>query len=414
MRFFAPFALTRSVSACVALTLLSVPFAHADDDNTPLSLSLSHSVTRDSNFARSTTKQGETINVSAARLNLDKAYGRQVYRLSTGLSRYRYAYYGDRLNNDGKDYDGSIASEFGANWVASLNGSYNESLNPIENNNNGNRVSRNIRTYRDGGATLQYGNGGRWALVGSYDVNRLAYSDSIYTVNNAQQKSTGLKVNYNSTDLLVYGLGVRSVRTQYPNRLAADVTDKNVDLTVNWQVTGLSNLNSVLTRRTSTFSDDSRQAKGFTGRLNWNYTPSGLFTYGVGLSRTTGTDRTVDTYINQSRQVLGTADTNLNNTTTSLNLSAQMRVTGKVRMGVRQTFNRYEEDNSRDSNVIGSFNNQSKSNYRETALTLDYDALRTLNLGCSLSQYKQTQDRTRPEYDGRSVGCNARFTLDSF
>lgn len=414
MRFNAPFAMTRLVSAVVALTVFSVPVAHADEDNTPLSLSLSHSVTRDSNFARSTVKQADTVNVSAARFSFDKAYGRQVYRLSTGLSRYRYGFYGDRLNNDGKDYNGSITSEFGANWLASLNGSYNESLNPIENNNNGNRVSRNIRTFRDGGATVQYGNGGRWALVGSYDVNRLAYSESIYTVNNAKQKSTGLKVNYNSTDQLVYGLGVRSVRTQYPNRVLADVNDKNLDLSVNWQVTGLSNLNAVLTRRTSTFSDTDRTSKGFTGRFNWSYTPSGLLTYGVGLSRTTGTDRTVDTFVNASRQVVGTSDTNLDNTTTSLNLSAQLRLTGKVRMGLRQTFNRYEEDNSRQSNVVGNFATQSKSNYRETALTADYDALRTLTLGCSLSQYKQTQDRTRPEYDGRSVGCNARFTLDSF
>jgi hypothetical protein len=31
-----------------------------------------------------------------------------------------------------------------------------------------------------------------------------------------------------------------------------------------------------------------------------------------------------------------------------------------------------------------------------------------------VSMYSQSQDNIRPRYDGRTMGCNANFTLDSF
>lgn len=416
----APPAFARVAAVSAALTLMCAGGAQADEDNTPLALSISHNITRDSNFSRTPSRQGETINSTGLRVNPDKPYGRQLYQLSAGVSRLRYAHLGDLLNNDSKDASGTIRSEFGSNWIASLKGTATESLNPFQNNGVVNRVSRNIRKYRDGNFALQYGNGGRWALTGTYDANRLSYSDTTYNINDARQESTGLRATYFSNDLLYFGLGVRKVKTVYPNQGNTQQDDHNIDLSSNWQVTGLSNLNVFLTRRQSSFNTTTRGASGYSGEINWQYTPAGLVTYGVALGRSSGADRRQDQLTQRSGGttfIFGTSDVNNNNTTTSLNLSARMRVTGKVNVGVRQTLNRYGVDAGvSNQSFFGNSSSQSKTHsvYHETALNVDYQAMRTLSLGCDWSTYSQTQDSTRPKYDGRSLGCNANLTLDSF
>jgi hypothetical protein len=423
VNFSAPCARWSVTAIACAMAALSAGQAWADEDNTPLSLSLTHDITRDSNFGRTTERQGETINTTGVRLGLNKSYGRQQYQLTTGLNRVRYAHFGQQLNNEGKDFNGAVRSEFGSNWIATVGGIFSQNLNPIQNNTVNNRVVRNIRKYRDGNAALQYGNGGRWSLTGTYDTNRLTYSDAAYVTNNADQYSTGLRANYYSSDVLNFGLGVRNVHTQFPNQTGLKQDDRDIDLSTNWQVTGLSSLSAVLTRRSSDFNTSTRGGRGYSGQLNWQYTPSGLITYGVGLSRTSGTDRTQNSVSNFKVGAIaiptGTADVNNNNTTTSLNLSARMQLTGKITAGLRHSFNRYGVDSSTNTNDIQSqFTNQVSTNthsiYRETALNVDYAMLRSLSLGCTVAMYSQTQDSTRPRYDGRTMGCNANFTLDSF
>jgi hypothetical protein len=376
----------------------------------------------DNNFSRdSANRQGETINTTGLRFAFDKGYGRQNYSLAARLNKVQYAHYGNSLNNDGKDLTASVSSGLGANWLVSAGGSYSQNLNPIQDNLVGSaRLVRNIKTSHDGNLAVQYGNGGRWALIGSYDANKLSYSQAAYKYQDADQHSTGLRAVYYSSDVLNFGLGARSVSTHYPLNLNNEtIKDKNIDLSASWQLTGLSNLDAYLSRRNSSYATDSnRHIKGWTGALNWQYTPHGLLSYGVNATRTTGNDRSVvDTGLFNAQSLLPiTKATAYNNVTTSYNLSAQLQATGKLSFGLTHGVTQYRIDNSTDyANLNGLNANASTSSVNHnTRLSASYAIMRNVGAGCYVAQYSQTADpnQGRVKFDGRVYGCNASFTLD--
>ncbi len=423
--FLRPIALAVSVGLSVGV----VGRAQAGEDDTPLYLSLAHSLSRDSNFSRNSDRQAETINSTALQVGIDKAYGRQVYRGSAKLSKSKYAHYGDLLNNDGKNVDGLVASEFLRDWRATASGAYAENLNQVTDNNDpANRVVRNIRAYRDGSLAVQYGVSGLYALVATFNTNSLKYSAPSYQINNANQRSTGLRAIYNSTDRLNFGLGYRRVRTHFPVGRGNEVEiDRNVDFTTNWQVSGLSNLNATLTRRNSIFSSDpDRTVRGWTGGLNWLYTPSGLISYGVDLQRATGADRTTtDRTLNGA--VVSTLNTENNNLSTTLGLSARAQLTGKVSGSVVYNLTRYAIDNNNlgtkpQCTVNGSgqlscvavpadSSDSSASLFKSLSFGLTYAMTRSVNLGCSYQRYDQSRGATRIAYDGYSFDCNGSLTI---
>lgn len=404
--------------AVLSLGVLASGHAVAGEDDTPLSLTLAQYLSRDNNFAKDDNyKVGETISTSVAQVGLNKSYGRQTYRANAKLSAQRYKNF-DILNNDGKDVNGSFSTELFRDWLVSANGAYNESLNTIQDNVGANRLVRNIRKYRDGGFSVQYGNGGTWAVAGSYDNNKQTYSLDSQQYQNANQTSKGLKAIYFASDVLNYSLGMRRVVTDYPNNTSySQVTDRNIDLSTNWQVTGLSILSATLTRRSTSYTpSDIAGNSGWTGSMNWGYTPQGIVSYNLGFSRATGTDRSKfgQAYSNDNQVIK-----NSNNTVTSaLTASARAQLTGKIGVGLSQTITRYKVDrtqvsefevntglNSSVSKVYGSY-------YHATALSMDYQALRSLSLGCSYQRYSQGQDIYRRKYTGNSVDCNANFTID--
>lgn len=407
--------LTPMAAVVLALLSCSAGVAQAGEEETPLSLTLSHSIKRDNNFSRNEAKQAETVNSTSVRLGFDKAYGRQTYRGGAQWSTVRYAKL-DQLNNQAKDVNGSISSGIASNWTVTAGGNYSENLNPIQNNLASSRVVRNIRKYADANLAVQYGNGGTWALVGTQDYNKLRYSEAAYTYQNANQRSTGLKVLYYSTDLLYYGLGGRQVRTHYPtNRGDEVITDQNVDFSVSWQVTGVSGLDATLSRRNSSYkSDKDRKLTGWTGSLGWQYTPRGLLSYGLNMSRTTGADRQANTYVDQKGAKLGTSDQVDNTITTSYSLSTQLRATGKLSFGAAYSLVQYDVDNRFDTNVaiLRSSASSYNSVYHATSLNGTYDVSRGVRLGCATQRYSQTPDQSRPRYKGQSYDCYASVTFD--
>lgn len=405
-------------TAVLCLGVLASGHAVAGDEDTPLSLTLAQYLGRDNNFAKDDNfKVGETISTSVAQLVLNKAYGRQTYQASAKLSAQRYKNY-DILNNDGKDVNGSFTTGLFRDWLISANGAYNESLNTIQDNVGANRLVRNIRTYRDGGFSVQYGNGGTWAIAGSYDANKQSYSLDSQKYQNANQTSKGLKAIYFASDMLNYSVGMRRVVTDYPNNLTySQITDRNIDVSTSWQVTGLSNLSATVTRRVTAYTPtDIAGNSGWTGSMNWGYTPQGIISYNLGFSRATGTDRSKFGYVAAGDNV--TVRNNNNTVTTSLVGGARAQLTGKIGLSVSQNVTKFKVDSARVSEfeVLTFFNGNdstvSGSYYHASTIAMDYQALRSLRLGCSYQRYSQGADVYRRKYTGNSVDCNANFTID--
>ncbi|MBH1988267.1 MAG: hypothetical protein I8H76_13165 [Burkholderiales bacterium] len=413
----------RAVFVAVAAGAVCVPHLAMAQEKSPLFLTLSQTLRKDSNFTRTTKAERETISVTALTAGVDESYGRQTYRASAQLGHVNYSRFGDLLNNDTKDLDGSVSSEFGANWQATLSGNFSENLTSPQDNVGANRVVRNIRRYRDTNLAVRYGNGGRWSLIGTLDRNRLNYSLASYQFLNAQQNSTGLRLVYNASDLLSFGLGPRWVKTTYPvNRDNESIEDRNLDFTTNWQISGLSNLNLLLSVRDSESSAaGARRTNALTGALGWTYTPRGLLSYGVNVTRATNADRFTE---RGQFQAFGNRISTVQNVTTdtintTLSLSSQYRITGKVFAGAGYAFTQYESSRDRDrtTSSVVTFNDASStsadSHQQTLTLSLSYQPIRSVGLRCGWQTYSQTADVFgRQKYDGHSTDCSASFTLD--
>ena len=406
----------RPVAAAVlSLGVLASGHAVAGEDTTPLSLSLSHEVMRDSNFSKNENGRSETVNTTSVQLGLNKAYGRQNYGMNARVNANRYSN-NDQLNNDGKKVDASLSSELFSNWIVRVNGLYDENLNQIQNNDAGSRLVKNLRKYRDGGVTLQYGNGGTWALVGSYDANNVNYEAQ--PLNDAKQHTNGLKLVYYSSDVLNFGLGGRRVSTKYVNRNELVQTDKNVDFSVSWRATGLSSLEAVLTRRATDYSDPQyTSSTGWGGQLGWDYKPAGLMSYGLNMSRSIGSDRQSTNFVFASTPVVSIADTIV----TAVTADARLQATAKLLFTTSYTLTQYKQDNA----YTGLDNSQKSSSWgRSFSVGGSYQILRSLKGACSYTKYSQTKQESRnlfgdpyvirPQYDGHAFSCNANFTIDSF
>jgi hypothetical protein len=423
-----------ALAILTALAAVACP-VFAGEDDSPLSLTLSQDFTRDNNFTKDdANKVGDTISTTAAQASLNKPYGRQNYQAGLKLSKQKHAHFKE-LNFDGKDATGAFSTEVARNWLLSANGAYSETLNPVQNNGlTADRIDKNVKKYRDGGFSAQYGNGGTWAIAGSLDANKQRYSSVAQQGGDSDQRTTGMKAIYFATDALQYSLGGRRVVTKYEsNPTYAQIVDRNIDLSTQLQITGLTNLRATLTRRASSYTPTDPVVvlpsnSGWTGDFNWQYTPHGIFSYNIGFSRTTGTDRTQKTFdqdvdVNVSRYGHGTdtvtSKVNNNTVTSTLSLSARAQLTGKMSLSSGYNISQFKVDrvyavdythaldlSSENSTSVKSYN-------RVLTFGLDYAALRSLRLGCSYQRYSQGADGLyHLKYSGNSIDCSANFTLN--
>ncbi|MGE5451726.1 MAG: hypothetical protein ACM3VZ_07760 [Acidobacteriota bacterium] len=396
-----PFSISlRAVAAAAAL--VCIPVAQAE----PLSLTASHTVARDSNFARTETPISDTINTTALQLDLDKQYGRQTYTGMAKVAAVRFNNYGDLLNNDEKDLALGFSTELMSNWRVMLNGAYGEDLNQFENNRITNHLVKNVRTTKSALAQVVYGVSGIWAVVGSAGKNTLGYSAPEYSVLEYRQDSQGLKAIYYTSDLLSYNLGVRKVETQFPGQNDR-VHETDLDLGADWVITGLSKLGATIswTKNRRDLQKD-RHFDGFTGRLNWNYTPHGLMSYGISAYKTSNTDQYVVengllTALNIPGQV------SFNNRVTSVSAFARWDATAKLALTASTTWSHYNVDNDYIFSTT-----RDASDYHLYSMSAHYAVERWLKLSAGVSSYSQTKDATRNKYSGHTVNVSASFILD--
>lgn len=378
----------------------------------PLTLTASHNLTHDSNFARKATPISDTINTTSLQLDLDKKYGRQTYSGSAQVSAVRYGQFGKLLDNDAKDVSAGFSTELLSNWRVSLDGAYGENLNQFENNKSSDQLVRNIRTTKNAQGQLVYGVSGVWAVVGSAGKSTLAYSVPAYYYLNYRQDNRGVKAVYYSSDLLNYSVGVRHVESQYTLN-GERIDEMNLDLSTDWTVTGLSQL-----RATLSWTDSERKVvqvgrnyKGVTGFLNWNYTPHGLMSYGVSLYRTSNSDQFNTNYksldLSSGAITDKTAQNSLNNRTLSATAYARLAATAKFALTASTTWKHFNVDNDQLAGV-----QSSASDYHSYSLNAGYAVERWFKLSAGVTRYQQSKDTTRNEYSGHAVNVAASFILD--
>lgn len=413
-------------SVSVAALLACVIPANAE----PFSLKLSEVVSYDSNYARNTQDQAEVVSSTGVTLGFNQSYGRQIYTASGkfGIDKHK-----NFKNQDNNNYDLSagFTSGIASNWVVALNGSTSERLNSVKNNPLNNRLAKNMATSHNVGANVQYGVAGRWSLLGSVGMARNSYSLASYEYQNREQSSGGLRLVYNTSDLLSFGVGVSTANSKYPNRFVNGVSEEikqnSLDFSTNWQVTGFSRLDAILSYAKNKYKSDSNaDFKGFTGRLNWDYKPTGLTTYSLSAARSTNNDGSGTGLRNNYRDTVDTflgplpigryIDTTINSVTTSVDGRMRWTPTAKLGFTAGLGWDKYDTNTSRTNGVSG----KTSSDYTVVSLASDYNFSRAIAVGCSIQQYKQSAESNpqvstntqRVGHDGRQFSCSASFTID--
>ena len=292
-----------------------------------------------------------------------------------------------------------------------------------------------MATLHNVGANVQYGVAGRWSLLGSLGMARSSYSLASYEYQNREQNSGGLRLVYNTSDLLSFGVGVSTANSKYPNQIVAGVPEEikqnSLDFSTNWQVTGFSRLDAVLSYAKNKYKSDSNaDFKGFTGRLNWDYKPTGLTTYSLSAARSTNNDGS-GTGLRNNLQLPQTieerileipgryVDTTINSVTTSVDGRMRWTPTAKLGFTAGLGWDRYDVTTTRSVALIG-LSGKTSSDYTVVSLSSDYNFSRAIALGCSIQQYKQSAESNpqvstnsqRVGHDGRQFSCSASFTID--
>ena len=410
--------------AAAAFAALLGGKAFAEDH--PLTLTMSDDISHDSNYLRQPKPGPDTINTASAGLSLDKDYGRQHYSLSGSYFDERFSN-DTYLNTQGYNASAGFTSDIASHWSTALAATSSESLVLPQYETITTHTDRNVRTYNDANMVLQYGAALRWGLTATLDYNRVNYSvgNSIANSNlgyaNADQLGEGLRVYYNPSDLLSFGVGPRVTTTRYPvNSGLPNTVDDNLDFVANWIATGVSSLNSQVTLRSSDISSSTnRHSRAVTGTLSWSYTPAGLFNYNLSASRSTSTDRYQQSslYLNNNGSLgIGLQSIGNNGVVSVIGASIGYLVTGKttVSLNASDTFFQYNNEfgvvQGDTSGTAASQNGNSQ--LQSLGLGVNYTAQRWLSLRCNWQVYRQSADLNHLPYHGQQVDCNTTLTFN--
>lgn len=383
--------------------------AHADDDELPLFLTISQSVTRDSNMLKvDENAQADTLSSTAVRVGLNKAYGRQNYRLDVTASHNKYSTF-DQFNYNGLVSSGEFVTDVGSNLRLTANAAASETLPKFEDS-RANRDGRNTQTTKRAALDVRYGLYGRMSVNAGYNRSDLKYRLS--EVDNRKSNTWSVGARYQPHDLMSYGLTYSETDSELPDRVKPEeIHRRNLSLVANWRVTGFSVLSGSLGYSRERYEvDPARNFNGVTGSAAWAFTPAGKVSYRVNWLRDTNNQ---GGYSVAGQLVSQTGSAN--RLTNQYSASATWQATAKISATAQLTHIRYDEESRTTTTVLGQETTDSSNRagrLNSVSLGIDYQPIRSVNLGCDVQRYDRTESVFSRAYSGRALSCNVGFTLD--
>ncbi|NBD22204.1 hypothetical protein GTZ97_16210 [Aquabacterium fontiphilum] len=404
-----PLALAASLAVMGALGL-SAPAADAAEDNLPLFLTLSQSVTRDSNMLKvEDNEQADTLSSTAVRVGLNKAYGRQNYRLDLTASHNKYSTF-DQFNYNGFVGSGEFVTDVGSNLRLTANAAASETLPKFEDS-RANRTGRNTQTTKRAALDLRYGLYGRMSVNAGYNRSDIKYR--LTDFDNRKSNTWSFGARYQPHDLMNYGLTYSETDSELPDGRVTpeEIHRRNLSVVANWRVTGFSVLSGSLGYSRERYEvDPARNFNGVTGSAAWAFTPAGKVSYRVNWLRDTNNQGGYS-ITGQLASQTGSA----NRLTNQYSASATWQATAKIAATAQLTHIRYDEESRTTTTVLGQETTDSDNRagrLNAISLGVDYQPIRSVNLGCDLQHYDRTASVFSRAYSGRALSCSLGFTLD--
>lgn len=398
--------------ALAALMALAAGAGSVGAEELPLYLTLSQSLTRDSNLLRDNNdRRSDTISVTTVAGGLNKAYGRQNYRVSASASRNAYSD-NKQFDNDGYAVSAEVASEVGSNFKVTLNAGASQFLPNFEDQFN--RTTRNTERNRQASVDVRYGLYGRWSVNAGASYSKVDYQ--VTESENKTSQSVFAGVRYLPSDLAYIGLTLYRTDTELPNRrlvtttaVGEDIERTSLNLDTVWQVTGFSRLSGRLGVTSEKHPQDRRRDfDGLTGSASWTFTPAGKATYALSWVRDTNNEG--GGTFNSTAGQLFSANKRLTN---SLSATVTWQATAKIKLNANYTHAQYEEDSELLlAGVTPVSSDEQTGRYNAVSLGVSYQPLRSVGLGCDMQRYDRTASVFSRAYDGNSVACRASFTID--
>jgi hypothetical protein len=394
---------TLALAVCLAACL---PAGHAFAD-TPLSLTVSETLTYDSNILRdNSNKYRDLVSSTYGEVAFEKAYGRQQYKavLSASANRYKNS---KGFDNDGFNLDLGFTTSLGSEWVVSLSHSQVKEMQAFADQ--GRERNKEIIDTSSTGAFIQYGAPRRWSPTLS--LSQTSYRYDVATSQDRTSKYARLGMRYSLSDLLYVEGGLAKSTSDNPGILVPQlftyvlgdpVKRTDLDISARWVVTGFSSLDSRLAWTDEKHENDElRNYKGLTGRATWAFTPAGKISYRLTADRDTNNAGGATNILTKSYQ---------NKVTTGLSASAGWQATSKISASASVNFKQYKEE----FQVQGLSNGGTSGTgqYTGLGLGLSYSPTRYSTLSCNLSTYNRTESVFSRAYDGESVACSAALKID--
>lgn len=391
---------------------ISVSSAWASDEELPLFLSLSQSMTRDTNLLRDdANRKQDYISSTSLSGGINKAYGRQNYRLTAEASHHDYKH-NSQYNNDGYALSGAAESELGSDFKLSLSGASSRFLPNFENQTD--RSVRNIQTNKQYAADLRYGLYGRWSTNATVSRTETRYNYATWDNKTSVVRAVGLR--FMPSDLVYFGTSLSRSDTDVPNRVlvgVAAVGEKiertSLGFNTYWVVTGFSRLSGSLAVTNENHpADKRRNFKGVTGSAAWNYTPGGKMSYALTWVRNTSNEGGQTLGQNINADSVFSTNNRLTNTFTG---SARWQATAKVGVNAAYTHALYQEDYGVGT-AVALTNSSVNGRYNGLSLGVSYQPIRSVDLGCDAQRYDRTRSTFSRAYSGNALTCRASFTID--
>lgn len=261
-------------------------------------------------------------------------------------------------------------------------------------------TEKNIESNRQAELSARYGLAGPFSLNGGLGHQRREFTVPAYKVLEYRQSQVHAGIGYRPSELLSFGVTGRYTDGDGFTRVVGAIAPlpngykrRDIDLSAVWQASGASTLSgrvsySHVSNDTATISNYS----GVTGRLGWQWRPSGKLAFNANLIR--------DTVQENLGGIAGfSGETNRVNTVANASVTYQLST--KLIADASASAGRLSRSG------IGASSDRSTS----ASLGLRWLPRRNVEFGCQISQDERDSSIDALNYTAHSYGCTGQLLL---
>jgi exopolysaccharide biosynthesis operon protein EpsL len=341
------------------------------------------------------SERSDRIFSTGLRVALDYPVSRQRFLADARVTRNDFDTF---TFLDNTAYDGRLLWrwQLGNDWSGDAGYTYSRALTSFGDF----RVPvKNLETRHQPYLSAQYRFAASHALRSRVSYLTTDNSAAIRKPSDLEQTTYELGYDFLPATLNRIGTTFRHTEGEYPSRAITSLnnsfTKDDIEANIYWRLTGQSVVTGAVGYTTHKFDNNPQSDfDGPTGRLTWEYTPTGKLRF-----TTVG-----------RREIVASEDVNSSHAITdSLGLSADWAATARILVGARIEFRK--RDFLTDSVVLAPGRPQRTDDTTSLALTATWKPYRFLELFLALAHEKRSSNVALSDYDANTASFTAQLTF---